>query len=201
MSCWAVIPLKSPERCKTRLASLLAPAARARLAREMFDVVLAAARSSCVERVLVVTAATFALPAGVLRVPDAERGLNEALAAARTIAVRGGAERLAIVAADLPLVKADDVNALVAVDTARAAIAPDREGTGTNALCIRARAPFALAFGVDSAQHHAASAARCGLGVELVRRPGLAFDVDTPADHEQLVASAPVGAASWVGAA
>ena len=62
------------------------------------------------------------------------------------------------------------------------AIAPDRAGTGTNGLALRPPDAIALRFGVGSFEAHRAEAEGAGVPLAEVHRPGLAFDLDTPAD-------------------
>ena len=69
---------------------------------------------------------------------------------------------------------------------ARVAIAPDRSGTGTNGLYLPATLDFHCRFGVASRARHEAEARRHGIGPAIVTRPGLAADLDTPADLRML---------------
>ena len=64
----------------------------------------------------------------------------------------------------------------------------NRRDDGTNVVAVPARAGFTFSYGPGSFQRHGAEARRLGLAVCVVREPGLAHDVDVPAD---LVASAP----------
>jgi 2-phospho-L-lactate guanylyltransferase len=95
-------------------------------------------------------------------------------------------DRLLVVNADLPLLEPDDLVALLqAAELSGCAIAPDRHGIGTNAVALGPDADFAFAFGPASLEAHLASAPA---GVRLVRRTGLAFDLDTVEDVEALLA-------------
>ena len=62
------------------------------------------------------------------------------------------------------------------------AIAPDRAGHGTNGLALRPLDAIAFRFGVESHAAHLAEAEAAGVPLVEVHRPGLAFDLDTPAD-------------------
>ena len=64
------------------------------------------------------------------------------------------------------------------------AIAPDRHGRGTNALSLPLPEAegFTFAFGPDSFALHNLEAARLGLKIEEIHSPGLACDIDEPAD-------------------
>jgi len=95
---------------------------------------------------------------------DGER-LNEGLEQGRTWALAAGAEALLIVLGDLPPLARTDVAALLELaDRPDVAVfAPDRHGTGTNALLLRPPDALPFAFGVGSLARHRAPAAACGL--------------------------------------
>ena len=86
---------------------------------------------------------------------------------------------LLVVHADLPELTQGDVAALIEAGQDGVAIAPDHLGTGTNALAALDSRELNFRFGPDSfAQHCAAYAGRA----VIVKRAGLAFDIDNPAD-------------------
>ncbi len=188
MGCWAIVPIKAAAACKTRLAHVLGPDRREGLARRMLvQVVEAALAAPAIERVLVVSPEQHALPPGVVQLQDIGCGLNEALELARGYARAAGATQLAVLAADLPWLTAADIGTLVGAAAAgEMALACDRHGPGTNAVCLDALLPFVFAFGAGSAARHAAEAARRGLRVRRVAAAGLQFDIDTGADLEWL---------------
>ncbi len=72
------------------------------------------------------------------------------------------------------------------------AIAPDRAGAGTNALALRPTSAIPFRFGPGSHEAHRRAAEAAGLEVVTVERPGLAFDLDTPADLDRLLSGEPV---------
>ena len=123
------------------------------------------------------------LPADVAVMADPGRGLNAAAAAALA-AADGKASRLILIHGDLPLVTARDIELLAAAPAGEIAIAPDRHGTGTNAISLPLPAArgFSFAFGTDSFARHNAEAGRMGLGISEVHSPGLSRDVDEPDD-------------------
>ena len=89
--------------------------------------------------------------------------------------------------ADLPTITAAEIDALVRAGRRGGfAIAPDAAGVGTNALCLVSAHPFRFQFGSDSRQLHLEEAERTGLSPQVVRLPGLEFDVDSPADLARL---------------
>ena len=114
---------------------------------------------------------------------DAGLGLNPSLEAALQELHARGATRVTIVFADLPLISAEDVTLLLAAtDAADVAIAPDHTGTGTNALTLALPGAFRLQFGPGSFARHLQQATQAGSRVQVVRRAGLAFDIDEPDD-------------------
>ena len=183
MTCWAIIPLRATPESKSRLAGVLDEAARGALVEVMLARVLAAARGACnVDEVRLIGTAP-SLPADVAVMADPGRGLNAAAAAALA-AADGKASRLILIHGDLPLVTARDIELLAAAPAGEIAIAPDRHGTGTNAISLPLPAArgFSFAFGTDSFARHNAEAGRMGLGISEVHSPGLSRDVDEPDD-------------------
>lgn len=115
---------------------------------------------------------------------DPGRGLNAALASVVPAALAAGVDRLVFVSGDLPLVTAAEIDVLVRVAPHRAAMAPDRAGTGTNALSLplpRAGG-FRFGYGPASLERHRVEAARLGLPLDMLGGEGLAFDIDLPED-------------------
>lgn len=172
MNWTAIVPLKSGAERKTRLSERLTAAERLALSDRLAAHVLAAlAQAGLAARVL----SPVAWP-GLPWEPDTGAGLNAELDRIR--AALGSGPLLAI-HADLPLVTAVDIGALIAAAEGQgAAIAPDRADAGTNAIALAGGEPFGFAFGEGSFARHRASLP----GAAIVRRAGLALDIDTPAD-------------------
>ena len=185
VNCWVVIPVKPPDQAKSRLAEVLGGAQRAALAGAMLRHVLTAARAADhVRHIALLGPSRLGLPDDVPLLADAGDGLNPALQGALAHVAAQGAERLIVLFADLPQLAALDVQLLAAAPTGTLAIAPDRHGTGTNALSLPLPAArgFTFSFGPDSFALHCAEAERLELPVEEIRSPGLARDVDVPED-------------------
>ena len=93
-------------------------------------------------------------------------------------------DRMIVLFADLPRLTTNDVQLLAAAPPGTIAIAPDRHGTGTNALSLPLPAAkgFTFAFGPDSFARHHAEAERLSIALEEIHSPGLARDVDMPED-------------------
>ena len=121
---------------------------------------------------------------GIELLPEPEGGLNAAVTSARNAVAARGATRIVTLAGDLPQVTADDVKALATLPSGVIGIAPDRHGTGTNALSLPLPEAlgFTYSYGPGSCALHRAEAARLGLECREITTPGLARDIDEPAD-------------------
>jgi len=178
-----IIPVKGPANGKTRLAGVLDEAARARLIGAMLDRVVAAARGArTIHEICLLGTSDFRSTERVTWLADPGGGLNAALTSA--LARSGDVARLVILHADLPRLMAEDVERLSEMPTDTVAIAPDRHGTGTNALSLPmpAAACFAFTFGICSFARHSTEIQRLGLKRAVIRSPGLARDIDVPDD-------------------
>ena len=184
MSCWALVPVKARGTGKQRLSTVLDATARSSLMQAMVQHVLEVLdQCVAIERIAVVTPDREKLPENVRWLADAGREVNRELRAALDFLAALGVRRVALVSADLPLIAADEVSALVAASAAgKIALAPDRHGSGTNALALSLPTSFQPHFGPDSLERHVAEAAQLAVEAVLVERPGLAFDVDEPED-------------------
>ena len=188
MSRWALVALKPASGRKSRLAGGLSGTERDLLARTMLEDVLAALDASrAIDQVAVVTAAADGIDPQVLVLPDPGTGLNDALSMAVAALQQRGATELLVMHADLPFVTAADIDQFVAAGDERAlVIAPDRRGTGTNALFFHLPTPLRFQFGALSCDRHVADAALHELDARKVELPGLALDIDEPDDVVEL---------------
>jgi 2-phospho-L-lactate guanylyltransferase len=195
MGLWMVVPVRSLRDGKRRLAPLLDVSQRSALVRWLLDHTLEqAARFPGMSRTLVVTScaevSVRVAKQGIRVVAESPPcGLNGALSQARSTVASLGGSRLLVVSCDLPLLDADDLEQLAtAASDGRLALAPDRSGQGTNALCVAVSHAFDFAFGPNSFSRHRAQADVLGLETVSVRRRGLSFDVDLPHDLDELAA-------------
>lgn len=173
----AIVPLKPLGERKSRLASRLDTVARAQLSEVLLHHVLATlAQSVSIQTVILLSDVRPPEWTGCW-IEDRGSGLNAELQAARA---RLGALPLLVIHADLPLIAAADVEAMIAAaGVAGCAIGPDRHGIGTNALALVDGRDFQFRFGPGSFAKHVAEANPRHIVVE---RPGLALDCDTPDD-------------------
>jgi len=184
----ALIAIKERMHCKTRLAEALAPRARVELVRSMLAAVLSAAGGAqTVRQVIVVSPERDSVPAEVPVLADSGECLNSALTQAHRVLHEFGCREVVILPADLPTITAAEIDALIRAGRRGGfAIAPDAAGVGTNALCLVSPHPFRFQFGSDSQRLHLKEAERTGLSPQVVRLPGLEFDVDSPHDLARL---------------
>lgn len=185
-----VIPHRGLRDGKARLAEVLTPDERVRLNGFMLDQVARAARAVVADVVLISPDATLAVRAAELglgfRHQSGGTGMNHALEQATADAIADGIRTLVMISADLPELTAADVGALMRAAPAGAKVtvtlAPDRAGTGTNALVVRPPGAIPLRFGGRSRLAHARECARLGIAMIAVDTPALAQDIDLPAD-------------------
>jgi 2-phospho-L-lactate guanylyltransferase len=187
----AILPVKSFNAAKQRLAGMLGAGSRQALAQAMFSDVLTTLRHvPGLDAVAVVTsdrvAESAALGERVQVLRDTEQtGQSAATLIGIRYAQAAGYERVLLVPGDTPLVDPDDVSRLLGLETA-VAIVPDRHGTGTNALLISPPDAIAPSFGPGSFERHVVAARAAAVGYSIERVPGLMFDVDTPDDLADL---------------
>jgi 2-phospho-L-lactate guanylyltransferase len=201
MDCWAIIPVKPFRAGKSRLAGLLGVDDRAALNRQLFGRVLTATLAVFkADRVVVVTADPLLLPLmrgqGLHALEDGGGGLNAALGHACRYATARGARAIAVLPSDLPGVSDDDVKALVAnlKPAPCCMIAPDGQEEGTNALALAPPEPDFFRFGPNSFQAHLELAKTRDMTVRILRRPGLAHDLDTPDEYRRYAKERATGA-------
>lgn len=192
MSCWALVPLKTPGLGKTRLSPGLGSLERRQLVETMLARVLEAlADSHLVDQIAIVGMDPELCPSGVLHLPDAGTGLNGALTVASQQAQRAGAHEILVLHADLPLVLAEEIDDFIRSGRRQCmALASDRHGQGTNAIFLSQPADFAFSFGPNSLARHQALAAARDQQPALSQAPGLMFDIDTAQDLQVLAEQA-----------
>jgi 2-phospho-L-lactate guanylyltransferase len=189
MSTRAILPIKSFDDAKQRLAEHLSPGPRRVLAEAMFsDVLTALRRCRAIAEIVVVSsdhgAQRIAGGHGAAVLEDAGLGHSEAAMLGIADAREAGVARVLLVPGDCPLLDPRELEVLLArPETDRlAVIVPDRHGTGTNALLLSPPEVLAPSFGVGSRDRHAQDAQAAGTAYEIVEVPTLGLDVDTADD-------------------
>ncbi|MGF1471163.1 MAG: 2-phospho-L-lactate guanylyltransferase [Rubrobacteraceae bacterium] len=187
MSVVAVVPVKDLRETKSRLTPILDPAGRAGLTLYMMGRVVSALGNAEIEDVCVVSPDWLVLKKarekGATALRQRSQGLNPALEEGRRWALDRGAGALLVMPADLPLLDAEDVRAVVSRgEEAPVVISPDATRDGTNALLLRPPDLLPFTFGPGSFEAHRKSAEASSILVEVCERPHLAFDLDTKKD-------------------
>lgn len=199
MNIVALLPVKGFRNAKQRLSPLLSCAARELLAEAMFhDVLAQVRRARGLGATFVVTrddkVASLALTAGaeVIR-ESSENGETGAVDFARLELKHAGCEAVLIVPGDMPLVRADDIEAVlsqVPLDAAApfALLVPSHDHLGTNALLLAPPDLIELRFGYDSFNFHLSELRTRGLPVRCFENEHIALDIDEPKDLERFLA-------------
>jgi len=194
---WVVMPVKNLADAKQRLAGVLSADERQGLFRAMLeDVLVTLSRCRALAGVVMVTrdpqARTLAARYGARVLEEAaNRGHTAASTfGARTLASEGVHGMLQL-PADIPLLSPQDVDAVLAAHAGAPAVtlAPSRDERGSNAVACSPPDVLSLRFGDDSYVPHLRRARALGIEPAVVRRPGLALDVDTPEDLRAFLAS------------
>ena len=180
----AVIPVKGLHNAKTRLATVLSPQERGALVGEMLSHVLDALRASgVIDSIAIVSQQRdeLDLPPYVAVIPQTRQGLNNLLEEGREWAQTEGADALLVLFADLPLLTPQEIASMVreGESTGTIVLAPDRHGSGTNALLSHPVGLAHLAFGPSSFEAHMALAKSAGAHVRVYRSAGTELDIDT----------------------
>ncbi len=176
-----LVPVKSFQQAKLRLAPVLNDEAREKLARELAEVVIAAAKGAptyvvCDDGGV----ADWAVDRGATVLYAPGLGLSAAVAAGvRHLADQGFS--LAVVAhADLPFVT--DLSRFGS--PSEVTLAPDRHRDGTNVAAVPTQVGFRFAYGPGSFHRHQGEAQRLGLHCTVVDDWRLSSDLDSPSDLE-----------------
>jgi 2-phospho-L-lactate guanylyltransferase len=187
---WAVVPVKEWADAKQRLAGYLTAEQRRGLAAAMLeDVLETLAKVAELAGILVVTAEPGAADlarryGGDVSAEGARSGHTGAVTAACRRLVREGRAGMITIPGDIPGIAAADVTAALAAHQPAPSftIIPSHDDLGSNAIICSPPDAVALRFGDDSFFPHLAAARRAGIVPTVVRRPGIAMDIDHPGD-------------------
>lgn len=186
---WAAVPVKEFTGAKQRLAAMLTPAQRETLAATMLeDVLTALAGAHRLAGIMVNTveprAVALAERYGARVVTDGARDghTGAVMGMARALAAEGRA--MLTLPGDIPRVTPAEIDTVVAScrPPPSFTIVPAHDEQGSNAVLCAPPGVVPLRFGDDSYFPHLAAARRCGIEPTIVRLPGIALDIDHPAD-------------------
>jgi len=187
----ALIPVKSLSEAKSRLADHLTLRQRRNLVLDMLHHVLRVLRESNLRQDVAVVRPDLqvleqAKAWGAQALVEQQHGHNPALQASRR-ALAPGASALLTISADLPLLQPGDIRSMIeqSMDY-QVVLAPSRDGTGTNALLVRPPLALPYLFGPNSLHSYHQAAEQWQLSSTIVNSIGLALDIDTIDDLDDL---------------
>lgn len=190
-----VIPMKDPRLSKQRLSMALPSAQRQQLALTLFKQTLAFFNRHFPELpVLVVTGSTrisdLAERHGAMALLESEpAGLNGAARAAARWCCDHGFDSQLLIPADIAVLDEQEIRHLLSHQRkSRSMVICPAEDGGTNALLTTPPNVLPFCYGIDSCHAHLQAAVKRGVHCTQLKLENLAFDVDQPADLEQLVA-------------
>jgi 2-phospho-L-lactate guanylyltransferase len=188
----AIVPVKGLTVANGRLNGVLSAEERNQLAESLFlDLIVKLPRSRCIDDVLVVTA-DESIARQVrwfghkVLLQESDDGHSEAAAAGARAAMAEGAQRVAMLPVDCPMLETDELDAHIGRSPRTVLIIPDRHGTGTNGLVLAPPDIFLPAFGPDSCSRHVSRARAAGISFALEKVDSMGIDLDTAEDYTLL---------------
>jgi len=192
-----LVPIKNTDSAKQRLAAVVDQPSRTELARAMLHDVLSAIHNwKNRPEVGIVTGDPFATDLarefGFEVIPDLENpGETGAIDMATRVCVERGVDSTLVIPGDIPLIQGWELEEILTKAPAEGSVlVPAGDGRGTNAAFRRPANLFPLRFGNDSFKPHHTSAQATGKPCIVLNLPGIAVDVDNPADLRQLLSLA-----------
>ena len=190
MKPWAILPVKEMAGAKQRLAPLLSPEERIALMQVMLrDVLTAFSAAPGLAGIAVVTldpwVQALAQEHGARIITEGAReGHTGAVTSAAAVLQAEGVAAILTMPGDIPAVKTPEIEALIAAASAPPAfiIAPAHDEQGSNAILVSPPNAVRLRFGEDSYFPHLAAARAAGITPQNLCLPGIAMDIDHPAD-------------------
>jgi 2-phospho-L-lactate guanylyltransferase len=185
---WAIVPIKTFERAKQRLANVLSEEERRALMLAMArDVLTCLTKCNQLSGILIVSrtpeADALAQSFGTERYAESpDANLAEALEqAAQHLIDHFHARGVIIVPADVPGIDAAELDQLL-TNNEQVTILPDAENVGTNGLICAPPLCLPYIFNGQSFKPHADAAFERGITPTIVPATKFALDIDTPKD-------------------
>lgn len=205
-----LVPVKNVEQAKQRLSDVFDATERCRLAEVMLeDVLQTLGNWTNRPPVAVVTSDSHARRLArwfCFEIIDdpINSGETNAIAMATCVCKARGIRSALVIPGDIPLAEVGELEQVLAAHLQGAYVSggdsravlfegtvlvPAADGQGTNAALRCPPALFPLRFGTDSFSRHLRAAQATGRPCTVLRLPGIALDVDTPADLAALLAA------------
>jgi len=191
-----LIPVKGLANAKQRLASMLDQPTRTKLAQAMlFDVLETLRAWANRPEVGIVTSDPFALDLALrfefqIISDNANRSETDAIEMATRFCEAEGVDYTLAIPGDIPLMQSWELEAILRSAPAEGSVlVRAADARGTNAIWRRPAGLFPARFGNDSFEPHHAAAQATGKPCLVLSLPGIALDVDTPADLRALAAA------------
>jgi 2-phospho-L-lactate/phosphoenolpyruvate guanylyltransferase len=190
MTLWAVIPVKTLWKGKSRLAGVLKNDERERLNKLLLEHTLSTLRDVPeITQTLIISrdvgALALARQYGARTVQeDGAPTLNSALKRATLFAMKFGVQRLLILPSDIPFLNKQDLQEIIDIDDDPpvAVLVPDRHEDGTNAMLISPPGRIDYSFGIGSFKRHCQGVKAAGFKLVITRNEHIGLDLDTPED-------------------
>jgi 2-phospho-L-lactate guanylyltransferase len=190
MKPWVILPVKEMAGAKQRLAPLLSPEERIGLMQVMLrDVLAALSAAQGLAGIALVTLDPWVQAlaqdrAARVITEGAREGHTGAVIAAAVALQAEGVAAILTMPGDIPAVKTPEIEALIAAPSAQPAfiIAPAHDEKGSNAILMTPPNAVRLRFGEESYFPHLAAARAAGIAPQILHLPGIAMDIDHPAD-------------------
>jgi len=182
----AVLPFRSIDSAKSRMAPLLSEEERREFSARLLErTLLALGRAASLSSVILVSpdplARALARSGGHEALDDGGVDLNLAISLGVRHAATSGASAVLVLPVDLAEITATNIDALVGGwSGSQSGLLASPDG-GTSALLVPLPSDFAPQFGANSAAAHQSELSRAGAEVEVLSSP-LAADLDTPDD-------------------
>ncbi len=191
MSAFAVVPVKTLLKSKTRLSNYFTIQERPLFTLAMLEDVLNTLKSSKIDKTIVIssdsTVEAMVKNFGMTFLQEAQEGLNKALNQATRWCLRKEAELVLALPADAPLITTKDVDEIVNLALKNSVvISPSCDG-GTNALLQKPPGIVSPCFGPDSFKRHISKAHAKHVRIKIYVSANVLFDIDSDTDLEQLL--------------
>ncbi len=191
MSTYAVVPVKTLLKSKTRLSNFFNFRERSLFTLAMLEDVLNALKFSNAAEIVVVSSDLavegFVKDFDLTFLKETQQGLNHALNQATKWCLQNDAELVLVLPADVPLITARDVNQLFKLAAnSSVVISPSRNG-GTNALLQTPPGIISPCFGAGSFKKHLSRAAAKCVQTKIYVSSNVMLDIDSEEDVQQLL--------------